>query len=400
MELYLLDEDLNALMLIDQYTSAIWTERYSKCGDFQLVIGYNKELYTYLTAGEGLQKNLYLRIKDSSTLMVVESLKLSSDSDGVSMRIEGRSLESILDRRIVYDQLVFTKDPSEESSSTGGTAEPSEESSPTEKTVDTVAQAIKKVITSNVTNPDDENRVLPRFVYADPQLTPEMQKGLSAQYFGDNVLDVIVDICQTHHLGFRVNLLANGNFEFSIFEGLNRAADQTDRPMVVFSPKFENLMNSDYVEDATPCKTIAVIFGEGSSAPDRMKVETTPTKTEYASGMLRRELCVDASGISQKVTEAGITWSMTDEEYAKELQNKGKEELKKNTYTKQIDGEIDVHAGFIFGIDYFLGDIVQVENEYGTSTKTRVTEHIRSYNAEGYSEYPTFEKVEEQEEST
>lgn len=387
MELYLLDEDLTALMLLDQYTSMIWTERYSKCGDFQLVISYNKELYTYLTAGEGLQKNLYLRIKDSSTLMVVESLKLSSDSDGVSMRIEGRSLESILDRRIVYDQLVFTKEPSEESSSTEGT-------------IDTVAQAIKKVITSNVTNPTNTDRVLPRFVYADPQETPEMQKGLSAQYFGDNVLDVITDICQTHHLGFRVNLLANGNFEFTIFEGVNRAADQTDRPMVVFSPKFENLMNSDYVEDATPCRTIAVIFGEGSSAPDREKVETTPEKAEYASGMLRRELCVDASNISKKVTEAGITWSMTDAEYVKELQNKGKEELKKNIYTKQIDGEIDVHSTFIFGVDYFLGDIVQVENEYGTSTKTRVIEHIRSYNGEGYKEYPTFEKVEEQEEST
>ena len=44
--------------------------------------------------------------------------------------------------------------------------------------------------------------------------------------------------------------------------------------------------------------------------------------------------------------------------------------------------------------DFFLGDMVQIVNEYGIEGKARVTEFIRSQSKEGLDSYPTFVTVE------
>ena len=48
---------------------------------------------------------------------------------------------------------------------------------------------------------------------------------------------------------------------------------------------------------------------------------------------------------------------------------------------------------FTYGVDFFMGDIVQIANEYGHETKSRIVELITSESEEGVSTYPTFEYV-------
>ena len=43
-----------------------------------------------------------------------------------------------------------------------------------------------------------------------------------------------------------------------------------------------------------------------------------------------------------------------------------------------------------YGVDYFLGDIVQIENEYGIQASAQITEIIETENESGYSIIPTF----------
>ena len=50
---------------------------------------------------------------------------------------------------------------------------------------------------------------------------------------------------------------------------------------------------------------------------------------------------------------------------------------------------------FKYGIDFFMGDIVQFANEYGHESKVRVIEMVRSEDEDGCSAYPTFETVNE-----
>lgn len=45
-------------------------------------------------------------------------------------------------------------------------------------------------------------------------------------------------------------------------------------------------------------------------------------------------------------------------------------------------------------IDYNLGDIVEVENEYGLKARVRITEVIESEDENGYTCIPKFENVE------
>ena len=66
MDVRVLDTNLAAIALIDQYESFIWTDRYYAYGDFELYIPASTELFTYI------KQNYYLQIEDSDHLMIIE----------------------------------------------------------------------------------------------------------------------------------------------------------------------------------------------------------------------------------------------------------------------------------------------------------------------------------------
>ena len=62
-------------------------------------------------------------------------------------------------------------------------------------------------------------------------------------------------------------------------------------------------------------------------------------------------------------------------------------ELKKDfSYTGQVEPTIN----YIFEKDYFLGDIIEIINEFGTGIAARITEIIESWDENGYTLVPTF----------
>ena len=58
-----------------------------------------------------------------------------------------------------------------------------------------------------------------------------------------------------------------------------------------------------------------------------------------------------------------------------------------------FEGKIESSQLFIYGKDYEIGDIVQIENAYGYKTGARITEAVISYNSEGFSIYPTLQTI-------
>ena len=68
-------------------------------------------------------------------------------------------------------------------------------------------------------------------------------------------------------------------------------------------------------------------------------------------------------------------------------------ELTKNTITKTFEGEVESTQLYVYGEDFFIGDIVQVVNEYEVEAKTRVVEVVTSQTLEENKIYPTFETV-------
>jgi hypothetical protein len=68
--------------------------------------------------------------------------------------------------------------------------------------------------------------------------------------------------------------------------------------------------------------------------------------------------------------------------------------LIENQSVSSFDGTIDSKVNYVYGIDFFIGDILQIENEYGITGRSRAIELIFSEDLSGSDTFPTFQMVE------
>ena len=127
-----------------------------------------------------------------------------------------------------------------------------------------------------------------------------------------------------------------------------------------------------------------MITGEGEGSDKKKAV--AECSNGAGSGLNRREMHTDASGISQTDGENTIS----DEAYTALLQRQGIDELAQNTRTESFEGEVSSGRTYTYGTDYFMGDIVQNVNEFNIEATSRVTEYIMSQDESGIERYPTF----------
>ena len=71
------------------------------------------------------------------------------------------------------------------------------------------------------------------------------------------------------------------------------------------------------------------------------------------------------------------------------MQQKGREELSYARRFIGFDGEVTQRTQYKYGIDYQLGDLVEMRGKDGISAVVRVTEQIFTSDAEGDKSYPT-----------
>ena len=354
MEMYVLNKSFEKIALIDAYESLLWTDRYNKPGEFEIYTPVADFALQYPVADN------YLQIKESEHTMVIEDTTIESNVEtGNHIKITGRSLESILDRRIVWAQTDISGN---------------------------LQNGIKRLLNENIINPSIADRRIPNFIFEDSD-DPEVTKlTMENQYTGDNLLDVIQTLCETNEIGYKILLSDEGNFVFKLYKGIDRSYRQEVLPFVVFKPSFENIINSNYAELNSEAKTITLVAGEGEGASRKTRVVGT------GSGLLRKELYTDARDIQK---EEG----MSDAQYYAKLDQRGTEKLKENKIKKTFDGECETTRMYVYKRDFDMGDCVQVANEYGMESPTRVVEYIWSSSAQGTTSYPTFEALDYEEES-
>ena len=212
---------------------------------------------------------------------------------------------------------------------------------------------------------------------------------MDGQYTGDNLLDVITDICDTFKIGFKMILNDNNQFVFSLFVATDRSYDQDTETYVIFSPKFDNILNTSYFETDEKYKNVTLVMGDGEDEDRKRYVVGT------VSGLERRELYTDARDISSKDPE-DPEQEIPLTEYNKLLEQRGKEKLEETKKEKTFEAKLDPYQTFQYGRDFFIGDIVQVRNEFGVEGSARIVEYIMSESANnGLEHYPTFEAIQE-----
>lgn len=359
MDLLVLNKSLDVIAIVDVYESIIWTERYYEYGDFELYTAMTQDLLNYIKTDN------YIQRVGSDRVMIIEEIRIDTDSEtGNHITITGRSLESILDRRVIWSQTTISGN---------------------------LQNGIKKLVNENIISPSKEERKISNFIFKDSTDSQITGLTVKAQYTGDNLYDVISKVCEEKSIGFKVSLNENKQFVFELYAGADRSYEQTNYPYVVFSPNFDNIINSNYLESKENLKNVALVGGEGEgTARKYLAIGNT-------SGLDRRELFVDARDISSE-GEDGQT--LTTEQYNELLKQRGNEYLADYTDLVSFEGAVETNIMYKYGVDFFDGDIVQIANEYGHEAKVRILEVVISENEEGNSVYPTFKTITEEGEET
>jgi hypothetical protein len=358
MELLTLNTNFEADDTVDTFKSLIWVDRYSEYGDFEIYVPANTEMINKFIP------DYYLWTDDSDHTMIIEDRKIESDvENGNNLVITGRSLESILTRRIIWEQTILN-----------GYLE----------------EQIEKLLNENVINPSLSERKIDNFVFEKSGDSYIESLKVEAQFTGTNLYEAIKSLCDAESIGFKITLNEENQFVFKLYSGEDRSYEQDTNPYVVFSPNFENIVNSNYVESKNTLKNVALVAGEGEGSARRKIVVGSSTE----SGLTRRELFVDARDISSS-TDSG---TLTDDQYNAQLSQRGLEKLSENEITKSFEGEVETTQMYHYNEHFFMGDICQLENEYGMESRVRVVEFIHSEDDGGIETYPTFKVIDEDDE--
>ena len=357
MELYIMDKDFNKLTIIDEYESLLWIDRYSKPGEFEIYMGVNTDLLQYLTLGN------YIRQKNSEHVMIIESVRTETNiEEGDHITVAGRSVECLYGRRIIWKQRDFQDNYFQ--------------------------NAFGNLIEENAGVVASEERKIPnmvRMLNSDPRF---LDMKVTAQYTGDNLLDALVELCDSYKVGFKTIFNEERQrFETSIYLGTDRSYDQDTESYVIFSTNFDNIINTNYFESDKEFCNVTLVSGEGEGL-DRITQVVGNT-----AGLERREYWTDARDLRTKDEDGN---DIPIENYYEMLRQRGKEKLTEHKKEKTFDGKVDPSQTFTYGEDFFLGDIVQIRNEFGIEGSARIVEYIMSESVNnGLEYYPTFEAIQE-----
>ena len=334
-----LDRDFKAKLIIDSAESILWTDRYIGHGDFEIYDRINPTLI------ELIDDDYYVTCSESNSTMIIENILMETDEEkGDHVKITGRSLESILDRRIILTNYRVINE--------------------------SVEKVIKDMINGSFISPQDSNRKVENFKYEDtndPSITSTICADMTFER-GQSVYDAVKSVCEAYDIGFKIELV-DGNFIFKIYKGADRSYDQYDNPPVTFSPGFDNLISTNFLKTRESLKTVAIIDGDSN----RVHI----SNPNNCTGFNRREIYSEN----------------TDASSDSELKRIAEDLLKKNSIVESIDGKVDFRGSYLYGVDFYIGDIVQLENEYGIKSKSRISEVVRSYNSSGNDVVPTFTSI-------
>jgi hypothetical protein len=347
-----LDSDFNATSIIEGFSSVIWNDRYSSIGDFELHGERNQELID-------LAKNSsYIFNSITSGVMVIEKTKEEfNEESGNTITISGRSISSVLDRRIMLDQLTILNP-----------ADPR------------ISQIICNLV-SDAFAGYNADRYWDRLgvvnsTAIDSVMLPE---NTPLQFeFGANLLTIVTDLCAKFTLGFKCELvLSDRSINFIVYEGVDRTYSGENQ--LIFADLYDNILTSSDEQSNSNVKNTILVAGNKED-PDT-KVPLLPVLvTGVYTGLERREVYFKTDQEPTVFFPDNTERAMTDVEYQAALQLAGEYELMSETYSvfRNYDGEIIENENCKYGTNFSLGDLIIFRTITATQFTARLTEIVFS----------------------
>lgn len=191
------------------------------------------------------------------------------------------------------------------------------------------------------------------------------------------------DLAQANNFGFDVGFdPKNKFFIFEILKSTNRTIGQKDNPPVELSSDLSNILSSSYTLNSSDYFNVFISAGQGEGDLRKWVLYDAEGKQTYGFG--RKEYFVDAKDISNQ-NEDGST--MSDQEYEQLLMNRAIEKSSEHSLSESYDAEVSQDVGpFIFGKDYFLGDVVSIiDKEIGVTLDAQISEYTKTLSKTGES---------------
>ena len=365
MSFYILNSTFDVIGIIDSYKSAIWTERFYTAGDFELYVP-NSSYYSEILRLPDDGHSLYIqRIDDLSKLGIIEKISYTEDPDSGDMIIaSGHTDDYLLHYRLIMEQVTYTGN---------------------------IEQAIRHMIRNAFINADIPGNTI--------RMTNKLSLGPKAnisgdvhlQYQGQYINEEVDKLCQEHGFGYNIAYdSTNKSFVFNMIKSTNRSMNQHSQTPVIFSGLMDNLASQEYDKELPI--TAAYAYGEGNGSFKYSSDYSLPAFDEYP--LERRECYVDAQNTSNN--GEAVSGILLRQLLQREARAMVRRSISKN---ETIVADVLADVNYKLGVDYDLGDIVQVIIECGDDRKLtrsfrqKIIEVIECFDENGYSCIPTFETV-------
>lgn len=345
---------------INHFTSLMWPDAFNGYTTFELNAPVTEENKILIK-----QNNIIWCGGDKAAKIEIISFEMNDDGEK-TFKVKGRTLEQILTTRVVFGTYNCTNKKS--------------------------STAMYEIVNSQCVNPADANRKIP---FLECAADEKIGKTISFQKTGGEVYDAITSIAKDADLGFDILFRPKEKkLIFKVHAGVDRTAESSSE-QVVFSTALEDLLKSSYYTNNQDVKTLAYVAGEGDGINRKYVVSGNVT----TKGFARKELYVDARDVqSEYKNEDGSTSTLTNDEYDNLLNDRGIEKLSACDLTETFEASMRVvgNIQYVYGVDYFKGDKVIVEDEeIGVKVIAKITEVSENYDDKyeleitfGYS-YPT-----------
>lgn len=375
MDIYTLDENFLRKDVIDEFTSVIWTERYSEAGDVNLIVPVSRENVNKLSEGT------FLATQGTKEVMQIETALIEKNQ----LKVTGPSLLKFLDER----PLRYSAAHEDRYYNIMG--------QPTYVmgslvNAQVVASGSAYVSSSNYGLDGPRQVIRGLFVGKMDDMGSNYNSTIFAVPYG-SLYAALKQIADTYSVGMSLYLETSTKEEgllllFRSYIGRDLTSEKTENP-VRFSPAMDSLTNLKELRSIAGYKNVAYAFAPANPGGLATKSGVAYADNEAATsvGFKRRVLMVFADDLTtDKVGGSSLVLQEA-------LNQRAKDALANNNYTKVVDGEVVPQNQYKYGKDYRLGDIVELQSLSGLASKARVTEYIRTQDATGERAYPTISVI-------
>ena len=377
---YILDNDFQIVAGVDRFQSMIWTEKSYEIGDFELYLPASEEtIQLYTTAAE---KHFYvIRTEDTNhtnlkniPAMMIENVKTDIQAkNGKFVIVKGSQLKKLLYRRVALNE---------------------------KQLAGKIQDELRNLVFNNAISPENFDRAIPRLVLGE-EIDGLDDILINYNLKGEYISSIISTACQDKKLGWDIVIDYNRKeCKFVLKQGKNRTQNQdgdlsTWNSPVTFSVKNQNLIKTNYEVDYENYRNLAIVKSKYEQYNRTTKevetidndIEVKPYKIDRRPvGIDRYELYIDqgTQTISSKDTIVDVN-AQTEQNLTK-----GRTELDKYAKTISVSADIDTGVTFEYGKDYFLGDLVSIQNEFGQNMEGRITSVTSTLSYNKCQSIPTF----------